>query len=90
VGKTISDLELNLIAIEETLEFQTVPHNQSFQSMDCSLTIIQKLFEPKVHMCTNQVQAILVNVLSLLSITQVTVEPEDAKLISVMTVSSNH
>jgi hypothetical protein len=47
VGKTIGDKEFDLAAKEGTFVFHTVARNQSFQSMDCTSTIIQKLFEPK-------------------------------------------
>jgi hypothetical protein len=47
VAKTTGDKELNLAAKEGTFAFYTVTHNQSFQSMDCTSTVIWKLFDPK-------------------------------------------
>jgi hypothetical protein len=47
VGKTIGDKELDLAAKEGTYAFHTVAHNQSFQLMGCTSTIMRKLFEPK-------------------------------------------
>jgi hypothetical protein len=46
VGKTIGDKQLDLAAKEGTFTFHTVAHSQSFQSMDCTSTVIWKLFEP--------------------------------------------
>jgi hypothetical protein len=60
-------LELDLAAKEGTFAFHTVTHNQSFQSMDCTSTIMQKLFEPKFTCAETKVQAIVVNVLAPLS-----------------------
>jgi hypothetical protein len=49
VWKTIGGKEFDLAAKEGTFSFHTVAHNQSFQSMDCTSTIIGKLFEPKFN-----------------------------------------
>jgi hypothetical protein len=52
VGKTTGDKGLDLAAKEGTFAFPTVTHNQSFQLMDHTSTIIRKVFEPKFT-CTN-------------------------------------
>jgi hypothetical protein len=90
VGKTIGDKELDLAAKEGTFAFHTVAQIKSFQSMDCTSRIIQKLFEPKFTCAQTKVRAIVVNVLAPLSINQIREELEDAKFTSVMTDSSNH
>jgi hypothetical protein len=90
VGKTIGAKELDLATKEGTFAFHTVAHNQSFQLMDCTSTIIRKLFEPKFTCAQTKVRAVAVNVLAPLSINQVREELEDAEFISVMVDSSNH
>jgi hypothetical protein len=90
MGKTTGDKELDLAAKEGTFAFHSVAHNQSFQSMDCTSTIIRKLFEPKFTCAQTKVRANVVNVLAPLSINQIREEPEDAKFISIKTDSSNH
>jgi hypothetical protein len=49
VGKTNGDKELDLVAKEGTFAFRTVTHNQSFQSMDRTSTIIQKHLNRSSH-----------------------------------------
>lgn len=39
--------ELELAAAEGVFSYHNISHCQSFRSMDCTLRIIQKLFEPK-------------------------------------------
>jgi hypothetical protein len=90
VGKTLGDKELDLAAQEGTFASHTVTHNQSFQLMHCTSTIIRKLLEPKFTCVRTKVPAIVVNVLAPLSSNQIREELEDAKFISVMIDSSNH
>jgi Fe-S cluster assembly scaffold protein SufB len=90
VGKNIGDKELDLVAKEGTFTFHTVVRNQSFQLIDCTSTIIRKLFEPKFTRAQTKVRATMVNVLAPLSINQIREELEDAKFIFVMIDSSNH
>jgi hypothetical protein len=90
VGKTIGDKEFDLAAKEGTFAFHTVTHNQSFQSIECTSTIIRKVFEPKFTCAQTKVRAIVVNVLAPLSTNQIREDLKDAKFISVMIDSSNH
>jgi hypothetical protein len=89
VGETICDKELDLAAKEGTFAFHTVAHNQSFQSMYCTSTIIRKLLEPKFTCAQTKVRTSVVNVLAPLSINQIREELKDAKFVSVMIDSFN-
>lgn len=64
--KTLPGLpELKLAAEEGTFAYHTVSHNQSFRSMDCTSSLVRKLFErPKYSCARTKCEEIVVNVLA--------------------------
>jgi hypothetical protein len=49
--KNIGEMEkqLSLAAQEATFAYHTAVHNHSFKSMDCTTTIVRKLFNDNLH-----------------------------------------
>jgi hypothetical protein len=62
---TVPDKNDMAIAVQEgPFAFHTVQHHQSLKSMDCSLGLIKKFFEPKFTCSRTKVEAIIKHVVS--------------------------
>jgi hypothetical protein len=81
VGKTTGNQELNLAAKERTFAFYAFNRTHSFQSMDCALPEVQKLFEQEFTYPRIRVRATVIDVLAPPSITQISEKLEYAKFI---------
>lgn len=72
--------ELKLAAEEGTFTYLTVVHNHSFRSMDCTSSLVRKLFErPKYNCARTKCEAIVVNVLAPYTLSVITEELKNAR-----------
>ena len=79
--------ELQLAAEEGTFAYHSVFHNHSFRSMDCTSSVIRKLFErPKFSCAKTKCEAIVVNVPSSYALERFAGNLNSAKYISVLTI----
>jgi hypothetical protein len=87
--KNISEMEkqLSLAAQEATfvLVYRTAVHNHSFRS-----TIIRKIFDDKLTCSQTKCRAIITNVIAPFATKQILEELKEARIISVLTDSTNH
>lgn len=75
---------------EGTWAYHICKHNQSFASMDCTSSLVRKMYESKFTCCATKIQAIIVNVLFPYAINLIKKELENANFVTVMIDSSNH
>jgi hypothetical protein len=54
--------QLSLAAQEATFAYHTIVHNHSFKSMDCTTTIVRKLFNDKFSCSQTKCRKIITNV----------------------------
>lgn len=90
--KSVSEMEkqLSLAAQEATFAYHTAVHNHSFKSMDCTTTIVRKLFNDKFTCSQTKCKAIITNVIAPFATKQILDELKETRFISVLIDSSNH
>jgi hypothetical protein len=90
--KNISEMEklLSLGAQEVTFAYHIAVHNHSFRSMDCTTTIVGKLFNNKIACSQTKCRAIITNVIAPFATKRIFRELKETRYISVLIDSSNH
>jgi hypothetical protein len=88
----ISEMEkrLSQVAQEVTFAYHTVVHNHSFKSMDCTTTVVTKLFSDKSICSQTKYRAIIIKVIAPFATKQILQELKEAHLIYALIDSSNH
>ncbi len=82
--------EKKLAAAEGTFAYHTVTHNHSFRSMDCTSSLVKKLFDPKFACARTKSEAIVTNVLAAVVIKEVVTQLDQAKFVTIALDTSNH
>ncbi|XP_025410915.1 uncharacterized protein LOC112683919 [Sipha flava] len=83
--------ESKRIAAEEGLfAYHTIIHNHSFRSMDCTTSIIKKIYEKKFSCARTKCESIIVNVIAPFAIQQMLDELKSVKFLTIMVDTSNH
>jgi hypothetical protein len=80
-----------LLAAQETnFAYHTAVHNQSFKSMNCTTTVVKKLFNDKFTCSQRKCRAIIASVIAPFATKHILQELKEDCFISVLIDSSNH
>lgn len=89
-NEKMASADAKLAAAEGTLAYHTAYHNHSFRSMDCTSTIVKKMFDQKFTCARTKAESIVVNVFAPFAMVQIVNELKNAKYVSVLVDGSNH
>jgi hypothetical protein len=82
--KSEREKEISLAAQEATFAYHTAVHNHSFSFMDCTTTIVRKIFNDKFRCSQTKCKAIITNVIAPFATNQFGEELKQVDFISVL------